>query len=164
MPPLAPLPKDTRPTPWTPEEIERIRETADRLARRAGMTYSLNDAKIAQMTLRHDFAPFPTPAIAEELFARAGERFLTDGRPYPAQDPKYAFHGGWVFKRDGGQVIPPDEPVFVFRAADNRAVSALSFYAGWVKDPEHSAAVLKRVKDFDAFAQRQPQRMKDADT
>lgn len=80
------------------------------------------------------------------------------------QDPKYQFLHELVMNRHTGEIVPADEPVFIFRARDRHAAAALSFYASIVRDEEHRAAIAQRVKDFDAFATEHPERMKEPDT
>ena len=80
------------------------------------------------------------------------------------QDPKYQFVDNAVVNRRSGEVIPADEPVFVFRARDIHAVCALNEYAYMVPAGEHRQAVLGRVLEFAAFAVNHPARMKEPDT
>ena len=85
-----------------------------------------------------------------------------------AQEPKYTVDGHSIINRASGEAIPPDEPVFIFRARDKLAVRALLNYADQIGrlpgSGEHFAAVRKRVKHFRAFASRHPERMKTPDT
>lgn len=80
------------------------------------------------------------------------------------QDPKYSFAAGGVWNRQSGEQIPLDEPVFVFRARDRKAVARLIEYAEQVDNPEHQRAVFERVEDFNGFAAAHPERMKEPDT
>lgn len=80
------------------------------------------------------------------------------------QEPKYDFRDGHVFNRANGEMIPEDEPVFVFRARDIHAADILRLYAGRVSDPQHLQAVLARAVQFDQFAHNHPDRMKQPDT
>lgn len=82
----------------------------------------------------------------------------------PKQDPKYDIIDGRIVNRHTGEAIPDDEPIFIFRARDKRAVPALLEYADLCRDPGHVAAIQKRVKHFRAFASRHPERMKLPDT
>lgn len=77
------------------------------------------------------------------------------------QEPKY---GGTLFNRESGEPIPPDEPVFIFRARDRHAARAIGFYAGDLRNAEHFQAVYQRVRDFNVFAAAHPERMKEPDT
>ncbi|MBX3610362.1 MAG: hypothetical protein KF871_10755 [Hydrogenophaga sp.] len=66
--------------------------------------------------------------------------------------------------RATGKPIPDDEPVFVLRAQDVHAVNALLGYSVLLDNPEHRAAVEQRIKDFEAFRDANPDRMKFPDT
>lgn len=80
-------------------------------------------------------------------------------------DPKYDFRDGRVFNVASGEVIPEDEPVFVFRARDRKAIDhALIPYMLAAADPHHARAVQKRIEDFERFARNHPERMKEPDT
>lgn len=80
------------------------------------------------------------------------------------QEPKYDFRDGHVFNRASGEMIPDDEPVFVFRARDSDAVEALEHYAFLLADAEHLGAVELRVAQFRQFEKDHPERMKQPDT
>jgi len=62
------------------------------------------------------------------------------------------------------EIIPADEPVFVFRARDRHACQVLYDYAVTVKNPEHREAIFARLADFQQFADAHPKRMKEPDT
>lgn len=81
------------------------------------------------------------------------------------QEPKYttARNTGRLVNRDTGKPIPDDEPVFVIRAQDIHAVSALRWYRSVVQEPDQIAAVDKRIKAFQDFAAANPARMKEPD-
>jgi hypothetical protein len=83
-----------------------------------------------------------------------------------AQEPKYTTSSkhGRLVNRDTGTAIPDDEPVFVFRAQDRKALQALRVYALSVEQPDHAAVVARRVADFEAFAMNHPDRMKEPDS
>lgn len=80
------------------------------------------------------------------------------------QDPKYEFLAGAVRNRHTGEIIPEDEPVFLFRARDARAAKALYRYYEDLPPGEHELAVLGRYEDFRQFAENHPERMKEPDT
>lgn len=80
------------------------------------------------------------------------------------QEPKYMFDVGRVINRASGEVIPADEPVFIFRARDRHAAEVLRVYAAMVSEDEHYAAVSARIEDFERFAANYPERMKEPDT
>ena len=80
------------------------------------------------------------------------------------QEPKYDAVDGRIVNRASGEPIPDDEPIFVFRARDVKALHALRAYFGHCTDTHHMAAVTQRIEDFKAFAQTHPERMKEPDT
>lgn len=82
------------------------------------------------------------------------------------QEPKYttATKDGRIVTRATGKPIPDDEPVFILRAQDYLATAALQAYLDQIDDPEHAAAVQKRIDAFDDFAAANPERMKQPDT
>lgn len=84
----------------------------------------------------------------------------------PQQEPKYttATKTGRLVTRATGVAIPDDEPVFVLRAQDVHAISALRGYLLLTENPEHRASVALRLGQFEAFAQLHPERMKFPDT
>jgi hypothetical protein len=83
----------------------------------------------------------------------------------PTQEPKYttATKTGRLVNRETGKPIPDDEPVFVIRAQDIHAVSALRWYRSVVKEPDQQQAVSRRIAHFEAFAAAHPDRMKEPD-
>jgi hypothetical protein len=104
---------------------------------------------------------------ADEL-ADAILALLSGSRPQGeeglAQEPKYRFDGGRVINRASGEAIPQDEPVFVFRARDRKALEALNAYFAEIDDADHITAVHERIADFTRFATQHPERMKEPDT
>lgn len=81
-----------------------------------------------------------------------------------AQEPKYTVNGHAIVNRASGEEIPADEPVFIFRARDAKALAALYPYHAVINDDEHTAAVWARIMDFRTFALTKPERMKEPDT
>ncbi len=76
---------------------------------------------------------------------------------------------GHLVNRHTGEAIPHDEPVFVFRARDKFAAEVIDYYLGILAvNPDvplaHGDAVLRRLKDFQRFAEAHPERMKVPDT
>ena len=82
-----------------------------------------------------------------------------------AQEPKYIINGP-VVNRQSGHAIPDDEPVFLLRARDILALSVLEHYLEVAEhcDQEHLDAIQKRIDQFEAFANKHPDRMKEPDT
>ena len=70
--------------------------------------------------------------------------------------------------RASGEAIPEDEPVFVFRARDALALSALvAYHKSCIEesvDAVHSDVVLCRIAHFTEFAVEHPERLKNPDT
>lgn len=81
-----------------------------------------------------------------------------------SQEPKYDVREGRIVNRRTGQPIPDDEPVFVFRAKDRRALTALTAYYAAITNPEHAKAVAVRIESFKAFAAGHPERMREPDS
>jgi hypothetical protein len=71
---------------------------------------------------------------------------------------------GYLINRTSGEAIPPDEPVFVLRARDKRAVAALAFYRDQCLDANHRDIVQRRIHHFEDFAAHHPDRMKEPDS
>jgi hypothetical protein len=85
--------------------------------------------------------------------------------PPRGQEPKYTVGiAGRIINRSTGKAIPDDEPVFVLRAQDRNAVTALKAYALVCSSEDHRAVVQSRVMDFEAFALRNPGRVKEPDS
>lgn len=83
----------------------------------------------------------------------------------PKQEPKYsASADGRIVNRATGEPIPDDEPVFIFRARDKHAASALIFYRDQCKNEHHKAVIQSRWEDFMRFWREHPERMKEPDT
>ena len=88
------------------------------------------------------------------------------------QEPKYTTDGEHFINRVSGEIIPIDEPVFLFRARDAlSAESVLRYAVRIVTRPtaqdtaeEHYRAVMARWDDFRLFAKTKPERMKYPDT
>lgn len=80
------------------------------------------------------------------------------------QDPHFHFFGGRIINRATFDVIPPDEPVFVFRARDLFALRALRSYAAALDHsdapPERRASLQERIGAFVRFGMDHPRRMK----
>lgn len=81
-----------------------------------------------------------------------------------SQEPKYDAINGQIVNRATGNPIPDDEPIFILRAKDIRAVGALKRYQQFCTDTEHRAVVGKRIVDFESFARTHYDRMKEPDT
>lgn len=88
------------------------------------------------------------------------------------QEPKYLIGAdGKIYNRQSGAVIPDDEPIFILRARDPKAVRTLIAYnrigvkGGEIKDhQEHARAVEVRIEQFNNWALTHASRMKNPDT
>jgi hypothetical protein len=83
-----------------------------------------------------------------------------------AQEPKYTtgVRDGRICNRATGKPIPDQEPIFILRAKDALASVALSAYLAEITDADHAAAVQERIDAFDAFAEANPDLVKQPDT
>lgn len=72
---------------------------------------------------------------------------------------KYKIENGCIVKKQNGIPIPSDEPLFIFRAQDRKALSALVAYNMILDNLEQKASVMKSIKDFRAFQEKFPERM-----
>ena len=72
---------------------------------------------------------------------------------------KYQIVDSILVKRSTGVPIPDDEPLFILRAKDLNALSALAFYVALCNDLYHREQVMKSVLDFKNFAAQHPERM-----
>lgn len=79
------------------------------------------------------------------------------------QEPKYVARNGHIVNRKTGEVIPDDEPLFILRGKDIRALDTLRSYLSMIENPAHRTVVEGRMVDFDAFARAHPERMKEPD-
>lgn len=70
---------------------------------------------------------------------------------------------GRIVKRKGRVPIPDDEPLFVFRAKDRKALAALTAYSMILDNLEQKAQVKKSIDDFRDFQEKYPDRMKEPD-
>ncbi|MFK4706166.1 hypothetical protein ABIC83_003005 [Roseateles asaccharophilus] len=83
---------------------------------------------------------------------------------YATQDPKYAIQDGRLVNAASGEPIPADEPVFIFRAKDPRALEALQAYVNACENTQHVQAVEQRIIDFERFAETHASSMREPDT
>lgn len=83
---------------------------------------------------------------------------------FKTQDPKYDIQHGRLINSATGNPIPMDEPVFIIRAKDIRAVPALHDYLNRCENADHVRAVEQRIEEFEQFAATHQQQMKEPDT
>lgn len=74
---------------------------------------------------------------------------------------KYKIKDGRLVKRANEVSIPADEPLFIFRAQDRKALAALVAYSMIVDDLNHKAEVTKSINDFREFQANNSARMKE---
>ena len=72
---------------------------------------------------------------------------------------KYMIKDGQIVKRIGEKPIPDDEPLFIFRAKDRKALAALVAYSMILDNLDQKAEVTKTIQDFRAFQEKNPDRM-----
>lgn len=82
----------------------------------------------------------------------------------PEQDPKYEAWNGRIINRKTRQQIPDDEPIFILRAKDAVAITALLAYEHACTNAEHRQAVTHRIYDFKRFQRAHPEEVKEPDT
>jgi len=81
------------------------------------------------------------------------------------QEPKYKVNEeGALVNRQSGEVIPGDEPVFIFRARDVHAADVLMYYSRLAKDEKHKEAIRTRAAQFSNWALMHKDRMKEPDS
>ncbi len=74
---------------------------------------------------------------------------------------KYKIKDGKIVKRDGEKPIPDNEPLFIFRAKDRKALAALVAYCMILDNLDQKAAVTKSINDFRDFQERNPELLKE---
>ena len=72
---------------------------------------------------------------------------------------KYKIEDNKLVKRNSGAPIPLDEPVFIFRAKDLKALAALIAYNMILDNLEQKASVMKSINDFRQFQEKYPEKM-----
>jgi len=72
---------------------------------------------------------------------------------------KYDIKNNDLVKRSNQVPVPNDEPVFIFRAKDRKALSILVAYNMILDNLDQKAEVTKSVNDFRAFQEKYPERM-----
>ena len=72
---------------------------------------------------------------------------------------KYKFKEGQLVKKQGEKPIPDNEPVFIFRAKDRKALTALVAYHMVLDNLDQMAEVQKSITDFRRFQEDNPDKM-----
>ena len=66
---------------------------------------------------------------------------------------------GQLVKRSNQVPVPDDEPVFILRAKDRKALAAVLAYHMILHNLDQKEEVTKSVNDFRAFQEKNPERM-----
>ncbi len=74
---------------------------------------------------------------------------------------KYEIKDNRIVKRSNQVPIPDDEPLFVFRAKDRKALAALVAYNMILDNLEQKEAVTKSINDFREFQEQNPDKMRE---
>lgn len=72
---------------------------------------------------------------------------------------KYKIKNNQIVKQNGEIPIPDDEPLFIFRAKDRKALAALVAYNMILDNLDQKAQVTKSIDAFRDFAERNPDKM-----
>jgi len=80
------------------------------------------------------------------------------------KERKYKILDNQLVKRDGEVPVPDDEPLFILRAQDRKALPAIVAYCEILDNIDHRASVKKTINDFREFQAKNPERMKEPDS
>jgi len=72
---------------------------------------------------------------------------------------KYEIKDGKIVKRRNEVPIPDDEPLFIFRAKDRKALAALVAYNMICDKIKQRESITKSIFDFREFQEKHPERM-----
>ena len=72
---------------------------------------------------------------------------------------KYQIQDNRLVKRSNQVPVPDDEPVFIFRAKDRKALPILLAYLLILDNLDQKEEVTKSVNDFRAFQEMYPEKM-----
>lgn len=72
---------------------------------------------------------------------------------------KYKIKDGILVKRDKEIPVPDDEPLFIFRAKDRKALAALVAYNMILDNLDQKQSVMESINDFRRFQEKYPERM-----
>ena len=72
---------------------------------------------------------------------------------------KYKILDGRIVKRSNERPIPEDEPIFIFRAKDRKALAALMAYNMILDNLDQKESVMKSINDFRDFSEKHPELM-----
>lgn len=80
------------------------------------------------------------------------------------QERKYKIEDHKLVKRSDGVPIPDDEPLFILRGKDRKALGCLMAYQAVCDNIDHKASIQRTIEDFRSFQAAYPERMKEPDT
>ncbi len=72
---------------------------------------------------------------------------------------KYTIKDNKLVKRSNQVPVPEDEPLFIFRAKDRKALAAMVAYSLILDNLDQKAEVTKSVNDFRRFQEEHPEKM-----
>lgn len=72
---------------------------------------------------------------------------------------KYEIKDNKIVKRSNQVPIPDEEPLFIFRAKDRKALAALVAYNMVLDNLDQKEAVTKSINDFRQFQEKNPDKM-----
>lgn len=72
---------------------------------------------------------------------------------------KYMIMDGQLVKRSNQVKVPDNEPVFIFRAKDRKALPILVAYNMILDNLDQKAQVTKSINDFRRFQEEYPEKM-----
>jgi len=72
---------------------------------------------------------------------------------------KYEIKDGRLVKRDNQVPVPEDEPLFIFRAKDRKALAVLVAYNSILDNLDQKEMVTKSINDFREFQEKNPEKM-----
>ena len=72
---------------------------------------------------------------------------------------KYTIKDNKLVKKSNLVPVSEDEPLFIFRAKDRKALAALVAYNGILDNLDQKAEVTKSVNDFRRFQEEHPEKM-----
>jgi len=76
---------------------------------------------------------------------------------------KYKIENNRLVRRSDGVPVPDDEPLFILRAQDIKALPIILAYKIICRDITHIAGIVKSIEDFTRFRDSHPDRMKEPD-
>ena len=72
---------------------------------------------------------------------------------------KYTIKDNKLVKKSNLVPVPEDEPLFIFRAKDRKALAALVAYNMIIDNLDQKAEVTKSINDFRRFQEMYPEKM-----